>query len=80
MQILYFVLIGIVAGWLAGVLMKGGGFGLVGNLVLGIIGSIVGGFTFSLLGLSADSTLGSLITATVGAVLFIALLRVIKKA
>ena len=80
MQILYFVLIGIVAGWLAGVLMKGGGFGLVGNLVLGIIGSIVGGFTFSLLGLSADSTLGSLITATVGAILFIALLRVIKKA
>ena len=80
MQILYFVLIGVVAGWLAGALMKGGGFGLVGNLVLGIIGSIVGGFTFSLLGLSADSTLGSLITATVGAMLFIALLRVIKKA
>ena len=80
MDILYFVLIGIVAGWLAGVLMKGGGFGLVGNLVLGIIGAIVGGFTFSLLGLTATSTIGKIITATVGAILFIALLRVIKKA
>ena len=80
MDILYFVLIGIVAGWLAGVLMKGGGFGLVGNLVLGVIGAIVGGFAFSLLGLTATGTLGKLVTATVGAILFIALLRVIKKA
>ena len=80
MGILYFIVIGIVAGWLAGVLMKGGGFGLVGDLILGIIGSIVGGFAFGLLGFESTGTLGSLITATVGAMLFIALLRVIKRA
>ena len=80
MDILYFILIGIVAGWLAGVLMKGGGFGLLGNLVLGVIGAVVGGFAFGLLGLSATGMMGKLVTATVGAILFIALLRVIKKA
>ena len=80
MDILYFVLIGIIAGWLAGVLMKGGGFGLLGNLVLGVIGAVVGGFAFGLLGLTATGMIGKLVTATVGAVLFIALLRVIKRA
>lgn len=80
MDILYFVIIGVVAGWLAGTFMKGGGFGLFGNLVLGVIGSFVGGFAFDLLDFEATGTLGRLITATVGAMLFIALLRVIKKA
>ena len=80
MSIVYFLLIGLVAGWLAGVLMKGGGFGLVGNIVLGVVGSVVGGFAFSLLDLEAGGTMGELVTATVGAILLIALLRVIKKA
>ena len=80
MDFLIFIVIGIVAGWLAGVLMKGGGFGLLGDLILGIIGSVVGGFAFGLLGFESTGTLGSLITATVGAMLFIALLRVIKRA
>lgn len=80
MSILWFMLIGVIAGWLAGNLMKGGGFGLVGDLILGIIGAIVGGFVFRLLGFESTGMLGSLITATVGAVLFISLLRVIKRA
>lgn len=78
--IIWFVLIGIVAGWLAGTFMKGSGFGIVGDLILGIIGAIVGGFVFGLLGFEATGILGSLITATVGAILFIGVLHVIKRA
>lgn len=80
MNVVWFILIGIVAGWLAGQIMKGGGFGLLGDLIVGVIGSLIGGFVFSLLGISAGGLIGSLITATVGAVILIALLRVIKKA
>ena len=79
MQFLWFILIGIAAGWLAGQLMKGGGYGLVGDLIVGVIGGLLGGCLFGLLGISASGLLGSLVTATVGAVILIALLRVIKK-
>lgn len=79
MQLLWFVLIGIAAGWLAGQIMKGGSFGLVGDLVVGVIGALLGGFLFGALGIHAYGLLGSLITATVGAVILIALLRVIKR-
>ena len=48
-----FLVIGALAGWLAGMLMKGGGFGLLGNIVVGIIGAVIGGFVFGLLGISA---------------------------
>ena len=53
-----FLAIGAVAGWLAGTLMKGGGFGLPGNIVIGIIGAVVGGFVFGLLGITAGGLLG----------------------
>jgi uncharacterized membrane protein YeaQ/YmgE (transglycosylase-associated protein family) len=79
MDMLWFLLIGIAAGWLAGQIMKGGDFGLVGDLIVGVIGALVGGFLFSLFGLSAAGRLGSLITATVGAIALIALLRVINR-
>ena len=80
MNLIYFLLIGIIAGWLAGQFMGTGGYGLMGDLVLGIIGAVLGGFVFGLLGFSTNGLLANLITATVGAVLFIALLRVIKRA
>jgi uncharacterized membrane protein YeaQ/YmgE (transglycosylase-associated protein family) len=79
MNIIWFILIGIAAGWLAGQIMKGGGFGVLGDLVVGVIGALLGGFLFGLLGISAGGLLGSLITATVGAVVLIALLRLIKR-
>jgi len=79
MDIVWFILIGVAAGWLAGQIMKGGGFGVVGDLVVGVIGAILVGFLFGLLGIKAYSLLGSLVTATVGAVVLIALLRGIKK-
>ena len=76
--LVYFVLIGLCAGWLAGQVTKGKGFGAVGNLIVGVIGALVGGFAFRLLGLSATGLLGSLITATCGAVLLLWLLRKIR--
>ena len=75
MNWLWFLLIGGLAGWLAGMLAQGRGFGILGNIVVGVIGALVGGFVFSLAGLQAYSTLGSLITATVGAVILLAALR-----
>ena len=80
MSFLYFIIIGAIAGWLAGKIMQGGGFGLLMNLVLGIIGGVVGGWLFSFLGFSADGgILGSLVTAVVGAVLILYVGRLIKK-
>jgi uncharacterized membrane protein YeaQ/YmgE (transglycosylase-associated protein family) len=79
MQFVWFLLIGLAAGWLAGQVMKGGGFGLVGDLIVGVIGSLLGGFLFGLLGISAGGLLGSLVTALVGAIVLIAILRAIKK-
>jgi len=79
MPFLWFLLIGIAAGWLAGQIMKGGGFGLIGDLIVGVIGALLGGFLFDLFGLSANGLLGSLVTATVGAMALIALLRVVNR-
>jgi uncharacterized membrane protein YeaQ/YmgE (transglycosylase-associated protein family) len=75
---LWFLIIGIIAGWLAGNLTKGGGFGLIGNLVVGVIGSFVGGYVFSLLGLSAYGTIAEIIMATVGAVVLLFVIRLFK--
>lgn len=79
MEFLWFLLIGLCAGWLAGRLYRGSGFGLLGNLVVGVIGAVLGGFAFRLLGLRADTLLGSLVTATVGAVLLLVLLRAVER-
>jgi len=77
--IVIFLFIGAVAGWLAGTIMKGGGFGLIGNILVGIIGAVVGGSAFTLLGITAGGILGSIITATVGAVILLFIVGLIKK-
>ncbi len=69
MSILYFLIIGAIAGWLGSMLFKGTSSGIIMNIVLGIAGAIVGGFVFRLLGFKTTSIIGSLITATVGAFL-----------
>jgi len=79
MNLLWFLLIGLCAGWLAGVIMKGRGFGLVGNLIIGVIGAVLGGFLVSLMGFAAESLLAQLITATIGAVVLLMLLSVAMK-
>ena len=78
--LIIFLAIGAVAGWLAGTLMKGGGFGLIGNIVVGVIGAVLGGFVFSLLGISAGGLIGSIVTATAGAAILLLAVSIIKKA
>jgi uncharacterized membrane protein YeaQ/YmgE (transglycosylase-associated protein family) len=81
MNFIWFLIIGLIAGWLAGTLVKGGGFGLVGDLIVGVVGAFLGGFLFSILGVSAGGGLiGSLIVATIGAVVLLFLIRLIKRA
>ena len=81
MGIIWFLVVGLVAGWLAGVLVKGGGFGLAGDLAVGVIGAFIGGFLFRSLGLPAGGgLLGSILVATVGAVVLLFVVRLIKRA
>jgi uncharacterized membrane protein YeaQ/YmgE (transglycosylase-associated protein family) len=75
---LWFTLIGLAAGFLAGLVVKGQGFGIIGNLIVGVIGALLGGFLFGLLGLSATSKVGQLVCAFVGAVVLLYLLKFVK--
>lgn len=69
MGFLWYIIIGIAAGFLTGKIMRGGGFGVIINLILGIVGGVLGGWVFGLFGIAASGIIGSLITATVGAIL-----------
>ncbi|MDP3985780.1 MAG: GlsB/YeaQ/YmgE family stress response membrane protein [bacterium] len=80
MYIIWFLLIGLIAGWLAGILIRGRGYGVLVDIILGIIGAVVGGFLFSLLGIYARGSLGSIIMAVIGAVVFIAIVKAIHRA
>jgi uncharacterized membrane protein YeaQ/YmgE (transglycosylase-associated protein family) len=79
--LLIWLVIGAVAGWLAGLIVKGYGLGLLGNIVVGIIGSFIGGWLFGRLGiLAGEGIVGSIIGATVGAVILLLVLKVIRRA
>ena len=79
--LLYWVVVGLIAGWLAGVVMKGGGYGVLADIVLGILGGVLGGWIFSRLGISAGGGLvGGIVVAFVGAVVLVAIARVLRRA
>jgi len=79
--IIAWLVIGAIAGWLAGMLVKGGGFGLIGDIIVGIIGAVLGGWLAGLVGLHIGSGfISSLITATAGAALLIFVLRMVRRA
>jgi uncharacterized membrane protein YeaQ/YmgE (transglycosylase-associated protein family) len=80
MEFVWFIIVGLVAGWLAGVIMKGGGYGVIGDIVVGIVGALIGGWLFSQMGLAAGGLLAAIFVALVGAIILIALLRLIKRA
>ena len=80
MNLILFLIIGAIAGWLAGQIMRGGGFGLLGNIVVGIIGAFVGGHLLAFFGTSAGGLVGSLVTAVLGAVVLLFLVGLIKRA
>jgi uncharacterized membrane protein YeaQ/YmgE (transglycosylase-associated protein family) len=78
-QLIVLLVIGAIAGWLAGSIMKGGKLGLLGNVVIGVIGSFIGGSVFDFLGITTASLMGSIVTATAGAVLLLYIMKLIKK-
>jgi len=79
--IIAWLVIGAVAGWLAGVLVKGGGFGLLVDILVGIVGAFIGGWLAGLLGIGVGGGIAaSVVTATIGAVVLLLLLRLIRRA
>ena len=81
MGLLYWLVVGLIGGWLAGLMMKGGGYGIVVDILLGIVGGVVGGWIFSMLGIGAGGGLiGGIIVSFVGAVVLVGITRVLKRA
>jgi uncharacterized membrane protein YeaQ/YmgE (transglycosylase-associated protein family) len=78
-HLLLFLVIGVVAGFLAGKIMRGAGYGLVGDLIVGVIGSFIGVWVFGLLGIATGGILGLLVASVVGALLLLYVLRLVKK-
>jgi uncharacterized membrane protein YeaQ/YmgE (transglycosylase-associated protein family) len=79
--ILIWVLVGAVAGWLAGLVVRGFGFGLIGNIIVGIVGAFLGGWLFGVLGLSIGvGIINTIFTAFIGAVVLLLIIRVFKRA
>lgn len=82
MSVIVFLVIGAAAGWLAGVIVKGRGFGILGDIVIGIIGAFLGGFlliAFGLAGLAGAGVISAILVATVGAVILLVIVKIIKK-
>ena len=81
MGILAWIVVGLIAGWLAGQLMKGGGYGMVADIILGLLGGVLGGWIFEKLGVSAGGgMMGSIIVAFIGAVILVGITRLLKRA
>ena len=74
------LVIGAIAGWLAGVLVKGGGFGLLVDIVVGILGAVIGGWLAGLLGIGFSGILGSIVIALIGAVILLLVIRLFRRA
>lgn len=77
---LWFIIIGILAGFIAGKIMRGGGFGILVNLIVGIIGAVLGGWIFGMLGIAAGGIIGSLVTAVVGAIVLLWIVSLFRRA
>jgi uncharacterized membrane protein YeaQ/YmgE (transglycosylase-associated protein family) len=81
MEIIIFLLIGAVAGWLAGLVVRGYGFGLIGNIVVGIVGALIAGWLFPRLGIGLPAgTIGQIISAAIGAVILLVIIGLVRRA
>ena len=81
MGLLAWIIVGLIAGWLAGQVMKGGGYGVLMDIVLGIVGGIVGGWLFGMLGIwPGRGMIGSIIVAFIGAIILVGITRMLKRA
>lgn len=79
MSLLIFLALGAATGWLAGFLLDGGGFGLLGNILIGVVGGVVGGYVFRVLAIAAGGLIGSMVTAVIGALALLFLFKHFKK-
>lgn len=78
-ELLTILLVGLIAGWLGGVLTKGKGFGWVGNLIVGVVGAVIGTAVFRIIGITAFNLLGRILCALLGALFFLWLLKQIRR-
>ena len=78
--LIWMLVIGAIAGWLAGLVMKGRGFGIIGNIVVGIVGAVIGGFLFNAFGIAFWGLQGSLLVAFIGAVILLFIVGLVKRA
>lgn len=82
MHLIVFLIIGGIAGWLAGLLIRGRGFGIIGDIIVGVVGAFIGGFLLTAVGLAAlfgAGIIGSIIVAVIGAVVLLFIIKLIKK-
>ncbi len=79
MNLIYFIIIGALAGWIGGKLMRGEGFGLIGNIVVGIVGAVIGGWIFDTLDISSSGVTGAIASSVVGAIVFLFIVGLIKR-
>jgi uncharacterized membrane protein YeaQ/YmgE (transglycosylase-associated protein family) len=77
--ILAWIIVGLVAGWLTGLVMKGGGYGIIGDLIVGLVGALIGGFVVGLLFHGSVGLIGSIVVAFIGAVILVAVLRALSR-
>ncbi|HMN61268.1 MAG TPA: GlsB/YeaQ/YmgE family stress response membrane protein [Anaerolinea sp.] len=80
MNFLVWIISGVIAGWLAGLIVKGKGFGLIGDLVVGLVGGLIGGWLAGLVGIQATNWLGNILVAALGGVVLVAIVRLIRRA
>ncbi len=76
--VVWWLVVGLIAGFLASLVMRGGGYGIVGDIVIGIVGALIGGFLASLVGIGAGGLIGTIIIAFIGACILIAILRAVS--
>ena len=79
MSLIGFLIIGLIAGWIADLLVKGSNYGLIGHLVIGVIGSFIGGFIFSALGIDAYGVIGNIVMAAIGAIVLLLIIQMFNK-
>lgn len=80
MNILVWLIAGIIAGWLTGLIMHGGGYGLIGDLIVGLLGGLIGGYVATLLGFGPTNLIGQIVVAVIGGVILVAILRLFRRA
>lgn len=79
MSIITFIIIGLIAGWLASLIMRGRGFGVAGDIIVGVLGALIGGLVFNQFGVGTESILGAILTALVGAIILLFFVGLVRR-